>query len=193
MNDYFSLCHNLYVDNLKKEVEKKAGFTPAVLPDFQRLRDAIEVEMRDTLSLSTLKRFWGYIEGWQTPRLSSLDILARYVGHNDYRSFVAYCNENNPVQSKFLLEDVIAVSSLTPDTEVELTWLPDRRVKLRYEGDCRFIVIENQCSKLKEGYKIRCAILGKRHPLYADVLIPGMSESRPYLAGKDSGINFRVL
>lgn len=193
MNDSYSLSHDIYIDSLKREVEKRAGFMPEFLPDFERLRDAISVSSPDTLSLSTLKRLWGYVEGWQSPRISTLDILARYVGQPDYRHFVEHCDKENPAQSNFLTTDVLSVHHLKPGTELELTWLPGRRVRLRYEGDFSFEVLENQASKLREGYHLRCTLLGQGHPLYADVLVPGECDSRPYLAGKESGINFRLL
>lgn len=193
MNDSFSLSHDIYIDCLKREVERRIGFAPEFLPDFEKLRDALCESSPETLSLSTLKRLWGYVEGWQSPRIGTLDILARYVGQPDYRHFVEKCDIDNPAQSRFLTEDVLSVHHLEPGAELELTWLPGRKVRVRYEGDFCFEVVENHASKLQTGYRLRCTLLGQGHPLYADVSVPGERESRPYLAGKESGINFRLL
>lgn len=41
-----------------------------------------------SISLSTLKRLWGYVPYTSRPRLTTLNILSRYVG---YRDFSAFC------------------------------------------------------------------------------------------------------
>lgn len=60
--------------------------------DFQWLEERIFKEIHETLSASTLMRLWGYRSGG-VPRQTTLDVLARYVGFEDY---VGFCKQNSP-------------------------------------------------------------------------------------------------
>ena len=51
--------------------------------DFTYLSGIIYERCRETISESTLKRIWGYIDGYDTVRFHTLSILARFVGYNE--------------------------------------------------------------------------------------------------------------
>lgn len=57
--------------------------------DFDFLSESIFEEIHTRISPSTLKRIWGYLQNDNTPRSSSLNILANYVGYDDWDSFLA--------------------------------------------------------------------------------------------------------
>ena len=71
---------------LFQEVERKAGRPMQTPRDFQWLEERIFKEIHETLSASTLMRLWGYRAGG-VPRQTTLDVLARYVGFEDYVEF----------------------------------------------------------------------------------------------------------
>ena len=56
--------------------------------DFEYLRDSIYEECHEMVSISTLKRLWGYNKYANTPRKSSLNPIARYVGFRDWDDFL---------------------------------------------------------------------------------------------------------
>lgn len=56
--------------------------------DFQILSDSIHKETGTLLSVSTLKRLSGRVHYRSKPNRSSLDTLAKYIGHNDWRTFL---------------------------------------------------------------------------------------------------------
>lgn len=184
---------DIYIESLKRAVEAKSGIVPEYPSDFDALYLHINKECRDVLSTTTLKRIWGYIEEWRVPRIATLDILARYVGHNDFRAFVSVCDAQNNVQSAYTDARTLCVHMLAIGAEVELRWHPGRRVLLRYKGDFSFEVLLNEASKLIEGSEVRFTMLCEGHPLYADVTLPGGGPSRPYMAGADTGIIFKQL
>lgn len=62
--------------------------------DFEYLRDSIYEECHEMVSISTLKRLWGYNKYDNTPRKSSLNPIARYVGFRDWDDFLQQNPQN---------------------------------------------------------------------------------------------------
>ena len=74
---------------LREAVEKKVGKKMATPKDFNFLSEHIFEENHTRISPSTLKRIWGYLQNDNTPRSTSLNILANYVGYKDWDDFLA--------------------------------------------------------------------------------------------------------
>lgn len=55
--------------------------------DFEKLSDKIQEKTGVILSVSTLKRIFGRIDYQSKPALTTLNTLARYVDHEDWRAF----------------------------------------------------------------------------------------------------------
>jgi hypothetical protein len=72
---------------LLDEVEQKYGRRIATTTDFESLSVVIEHQIGEMLSASTLKRLWGYVSLNPTPRIATLDILSRFVGHKNFKAF----------------------------------------------------------------------------------------------------------
>ena len=75
------------LQELRNTIESIAGFKPCTPKDFDTLSSKISEKTNNNVSVSTLKRIWGYLSTDSAPRQSTLDILARYSGYNDYKSF----------------------------------------------------------------------------------------------------------
>lgn len=88
---------NEQIVQLREAVEQAAGCRMQGHKDFVFLSDAIFERTRQTLGVNTLKRLWGQLEEETTPRLSTLNILAQYVGFDDWDSFAA-SSKNYPPQ-----------------------------------------------------------------------------------------------
>ena len=73
---------------LRKAIEDKAERSMRTPKDFDILSEYISNETHQKVSASTLKRFWGYLSETSVPRVSTLDILAQYVGHTDWNNFL---------------------------------------------------------------------------------------------------------
>lgn len=78
-----------HIEQLKQMVELTLGSDMRRPSDFTRCHDAIYEMTRRNVSISTLKRFWGYVStnNMYMPNQYTLDTLAKYVGSNDYDSF----------------------------------------------------------------------------------------------------------
>ncbi|MCR5158940.1 MAG: hypothetical protein K6D37_07430 [Prevotella sp.] len=73
---------------LKEAIEAKMGQKLLSNKDFISLADRIFDEQHVQISPTTLKRIWGYISEDVTPRIYTLDILARFVGAADWNDFI---------------------------------------------------------------------------------------------------------
>ena len=103
--------------------------TPA---DFVYLSGVIFERCGETISETTLKRIWGYIEGYDTTRFHTLSILAKFVGYNDWDDFVNE-NTNDPnEQSEEIMQKCIYTKNLKPGERIYFTWTPDRECLVEF-------------------------------------------------------------
>lgn len=79
-----------HIERLKASAGQKVGRQMHTPKDFDYLRDCIYEECHEMISLSTLKRLWGYDRYEGTPRISSLNPIARYVGFRDWDDFLRH-------------------------------------------------------------------------------------------------------
>lgn len=78
------------IEFLLRKVEFVFGKTVSTPSDFQNLSADINSRLNEWISISTLKRLWGYVEYTNNPRKDTLDVLSRYIG---YKDFSAFCDE----------------------------------------------------------------------------------------------------
>ncbi|MBQ0016163.1 MAG: hypothetical protein KBT04_04200, partial [Bacteroidales bacterium] len=107
---------------LRREVEKTVGRTMESPSDFSILSRDIRKRTHDTVSATTLKRFYGYVRGGGVPRTSTLSILSRYVGYEGWNSFL----NSDGVESCFLSDYVIRSEGMLEGDMVRFGWNPDR-------------------------------------------------------------------
>ncbi len=177
---------------LLDRTEAEAGIVPLTPADFYDLRMAIGSRLGETLGDSTLKRLWGYIGSVEAPRISTLNLLARFCGYDSMEAFVAENEASSKVQSDFRATDgsILHSAELTEGAEVVVSWLPDREVTFRHIDGNRFVVAANRNSKLTEGDTVEFTFLEQRQPLYADIVSSDGSR-RSYVAGSRDGISFK--
>lgn len=76
-----------HISRLRGAMETKAGRQMHTPKDFDFLSESIFEELHQKVSATTLKRLWGYLQESSAPRISTLDLLAQYVGYVDWESF----------------------------------------------------------------------------------------------------------
>ena len=173
---------------LLSEVEKHYGRRLATSTDFEALSVLIERETNDMLSSSTLKRMWGYVTKHPVPRVTTLDILSRYIGYKDFRAFCSSLKDSAEYESSFFSAKIVEVSALECGDRVHIGWNPNRLVLLEYLGDFRFWVVSNENSHLMEGdeFTITSFMLG--YPLYIPTILRDGENTPSYIAGQASGL-----
>lgn len=168
-------------------VEKRFGEEIRTTAAFERLAAALEAVLKEGLGASTLKRIWGYVPDGTTPRLSTLDILARYAGYEGFKAFrkATFGGDN----SDFITgRTCITSDELQPGDRLALEWLPDRRVTLRYKGEALFEVVQSAGTKLRPGDVFECSCILKGWPLLVPYILRDGVKTPPYIAGKAHGI-----
>lgn len=174
---------------LLQEVEKEYGRRIATSTDFNALEQAIQEKTKEVVSCSTLKRLWGYVTLNPVPRISTLDILARFAGYKDYKDFCKELSKKTSEDSGFITSDFLDVSTLADGTSLQLGWAPNRLVLLKYHGAFRFEVIESINSKLEPGDTFEIANIIVGYPLYIPRILRNGEYTPSYIAGREGGIS----
>ena len=174
---------------LLRAVEEKYGRPLRSTNDFNALSAIISYECREVLSASTLKRLWGYVSLRTTPRGSTLDILARFVGYRDFADFrmTLYGKEDNT--SGYLETTCVLASDIPEAGELTLGWAPNRLVRLRKVGPERFEVLSSLHAKLQQGDRFDCSCFFLGLPLVLPSVERAGQTLPSYIAGKAGGLN----
>ena len=174
------------ISELKQQIEESVGRKMKTSTDFIFLSGAIWERIHENLSTSTLKRLWGYIDGPDKTRNSTLDILSRFLGFNDWDGFINHISQNsgsNQVQTEHIKTDDLSVGDF-----ISVSWKPNRRCTFRYLGDYRFIVDHAENSKLKAGDTFRCGLFILGEPVYLNDLVQGDNPPVAFVVGNKDGL-----
>lgn len=177
---------NNHKERLLKAVEERAGLVPVSPAGFSSLASAIRESSAglETVSVSTLKRLWGYIASDHHSSEAVLSILARFCGYRDWSHFIS-----SPVNdSGFLVVSPILANQLAANALIELWWAPDRYALLRHTGDDEFIVEASRNAKIIAGDTLRASLFCKGYPLYATDIRRGTTVIPAYVAARKGGM-----
>ncbi len=157
--------------------------------DFEFLAGVVWERLHENISPTTLKRLWGYIDGADTTRRTTLCLLSRFLGYADWEAYMAALALRNDVESETFAGEGVRSDDLQKGQLVEVTWLPNRRCVFRYEGANRYVATEAQNAKLQAGdrFETACFLIGK--PMYLDNLIRGKETPVSYVAGSRNGLH----
>ena len=178
-------------DRLKNEVETLVGRKIVSPRDFDFLSRQIEGYTQESVSVSTLKRMWGYVACSCKPSKFNLELLSRMVGYPSWEAFVE--SKDAVASSRFFIKSKLIADALDRGDQVRLTWQPGRIVTIEYMGNDCFKVLESQNSKLTSGDTFTCHQFVADEPLYLSNLNhPGIPPCN-YVAGQNGGIKWNVL
>ena len=175
---------------LLTEVEKKYGRRIATTTDFESLSVVIEHQIGEQISSSTLKRLWGYVSLNPTPRIATLDVLSRYVGYKDFKSFCGSLKDSKAFTSTFFSSRCQTVAELAEGARVTLGWAPNRMVSMKYLGSFGFEVVSSENSSLQVGDRFELSDIIVGYPLYISRILRDGKYTPSYVAGQIDGINF---
>ena len=191
---------------LRMDVEQEVKRRICTPYDFEFLAGVVWERLHENISPTTLKRLWGYIDGADTTRRTTLCLLAQFLGFADWETYEASLANRTDIESAAFEGEGVHIDDLQKGDKVEVTWLPNRRCVFRYEGEAHFIVVEAENAKLHIGdsFDTACFLIGR--PMYLDNLKSQMSipsnralqEQRneklqmtnvSYVAGAKNGLN----
>ena len=154
--------------------------------DFTFLSGAIWERTHENLSSSTLKRIWGYVDGPDKTRNSTLEILSKFLGFKNLDGFLEHIGQDNG--SDQVTNQHIKTDDLTIGDLVSVSWKPNRRCTFRYLGNYQFIVEQAKNSKLKVGNTFRCGLFILGEPLYLNDLVQGDNLPVAFVVGNKDGL-----
>lgn len=83
-------AEDLLIQECKRQIEQKIGWENSDVwtnHDFQTLSDKILEDTGINLSIATLKRIWGKVKYDSKPTITTLNTLAKFLGHDSWRTF----------------------------------------------------------------------------------------------------------
>ena len=176
------------IAELLLQVEKAYAKPLNSSTDFEELSIQLKYKLGMSLSSSTLKRLWGYVNDAHSPRPQTLDVLARYLGHAAFKDFCMWLKHTTAYNSSFFSAKRILVEDLNPGMEVEIGWSPNRYLCLRYKGDGLFEVREAKESKLVRGDLFQAVSFLMGQPLFLPYVERGGKRLSPFIAGRNGGL-----
>ena len=139
------------------------------------------------IGATTLKRLLGFAQDERTPHTSTLDALARYLGYAHWDELAKVEDKGN---SDFdASEDELRSADLKLGDNVEITYLPDRRLVLQYLGNCRYRVTDGENSKLQKGDEVEILNFVLHHPLLVVNVWRSGECLGQFTAGRVSGLS----
>lgn len=163
---------------------------------FQLLSSEVFRRTGKSISVSTLKRIYGYVGGEVETRESTLDLLTLFVGYADWTHFCEAQGKSEivPPSSGFVNARKLEVSQLPVNSIVRFTWAPDRICSCLYRGNNNFEVLRSEHTRLVAGTTFSCSLILADQPLVLDhVLIAGKGVASTYSIGRTYGIQFDLI
>ncbi|WP_300813183.1 hypothetical protein [uncultured Bacteroides sp.] len=182
---------NIYkpeIAELLLQVEKAYKKPLQTSTDFDEFSFYLKSRVHEAVSTSTLKRLWGYVNDTHQPRMQTLDVLARYVGHNSFKQFCTWLKNSTAYNSSFFSAHQILARELQPGSELEVGWSPNRYLRLRYEGSGLFEVQESKQSKLLAGDRFEAVSFLMGQPLFLPYVLRNGVRLSPFIAGRNGGL-----
>ena len=181
--------NSAHLEILRHDVIESFGMELDTPKKFEILSEEISNRTKRLLSISTLKRIFGYIEGYEGIRGDSLDILSQFLGYPDWRTFEAdRCVDDKDRSSHFIITDALLAENIEPGDTVEIRWNPNRRLLLSCLGNGEFEVVEAENSKITVGDTFRCERFVIGEALYVSNLVHLGNAPAFFVAGKQGGL-----
>ena len=132
-----------------------------------------------------------HIADERTPRISTLDVIARYLGFANWEALRMV--DENSSNSSFDDRDEYLACYLEKDQQVVISYPPNRSVIIENMGDNHFRVIESENSKLLKGDLLTLTHIVRHYPLLVSEVIRDGRSLGAFTAGKAQGIDFELL
>lgn len=175
-------------NEILKRIMAKVGLEMNRSTDFDVLSQAISESTNENLGVNTLKRLFGFKIEKAVPRISTMDIIAEYLGYSDYESLIKDLGEDADI-SLFTPIDSLNVQDLDRGTQVRVSYDPNRVFFLTYLGDYQFIVNDVEGSKnIKKGDVLTITQLAVGHRFVVAHVIRDGNDLGAYESAKFKGL-----
>lgn len=187
---------NRALETLVNLTNSNLGYVPSTPAEFNDLCRVITKKTGRYISLSSIKRIWGYVRYEGFPSVTTLNNLAQYNGYKDWETFMSGRPPGSNIDSSYLGESVVSTDDLRPGDRLSLTWGIGKACEIEYIGALRFRVIESCNIKLEVGDTFTLHTLSVGHPIYLSDIQRGDRRFPAYIGAKRGGltaISFRSI
>lgn len=124
----------------------------------------IESLTGEHIGVNTIKRLLGFINDERNTRMTTLDIIARYLGCETWEQLQLF--KSRYEGSSFTMRrKEIMVRQLEQGQLIKIQYPPQRSLIIEYQGDCNFSIFESENSKLAVGDQITLTHIIEMYPL----------------------------
>ena len=168
-------------------LKEKSGNELRQPSDCEFLSLDIESKTGVRIGATTLKRLLGFAQDERTPHTSTLDAIARYLGYAHWEELSKIEEKGN---SDFSTSDEeIRSADLKPGVNIEITYLPDRKVRMQYLSNQRYRIVESENSKLLVDDEVEILSFVLHHPLLVLNVWRNGESLGQFTAGRVSGLS----
>ena len=96
---------------IRQKIEARYGKTLRYSKDCEGLANSINKFCHERLSITTLKRLLGFAKAVEQPRLYTLDVIAAYVGYEDWSSLLANIEKSESVVALITIKSKVEIGS----------------------------------------------------------------------------------
>ena len=182
------MSHSPEIQCLCRDIEQHFGQQLQSPADFQLLLQQIWEKQHAVLSLSTIKRLWGYVASNGTPRLSTLNTMAQFLGFADWNAYLVALEQRGGIESALCTGEGIQTADLQAEDRIVVAWQPNRQCTFRYLGENQFVVEDSTNAKLQQGTTFSAARFMIGQPMYLDNILLADGTHTSYIAGKRNGL-----
>lgn len=161
----------------------KAGFDVTTAAGATMLANDIESKTGERLAANTIKRLVGVIPYNNKPRITTLNIIARYLGWPSWESLM-----NDHRSSAFGGRNPFFTTKKLRNTIVKFKWEPDREITLIHLSRTKYKVLESINSQLQAGDILCIDLLADKCPFFAKDVIRNGEHLGTYAAATENGI-----
>lgn len=176
--------------HIQELLKCKCGFELRQPSDIEQLTLDIEKVTNEHIGVNTMKRLLGLISDERTPRTTTLDVIARYLGYDNWEVLQELDARSN---SAFGETDPCIVTEELPQGQiVHITYQPDRQLTLQSMGGQHLLVAESINSKLHVGDIITVSHIVDGYPLLVTDVEREGQHLGAFTAGKARGIRWKI-
>ena len=168
-------------------LKRKSGNDLHLPADCELLSLDIQGKTGVRIGATTLKRLLGFAQDERTPHASTLDAIARYLGYAHWEELAKIEDQGNSDFNSS--DDEVRSADLQVGKVVEIAYLPDRVVTLRYLGNNRYKVEQSQNSKLQADDEVEILNFVLHHPLLVVQVWRNGESLGQFTGGRVSGLS----
>jgi len=129
----------------------------------------------------------GFANDERSPHVSTLDVIAHYLDYAHWGELSKIeDNGNSDFDSP---DDEVRSANLQPGANLQITYLPDRRLTFEYIGNYRYRVTDSVHSKLQKDDEVEILHFVLHHPLLVVNVWRNGESLGQFTAGRVSGIS----